>query len=115
MRKLKRDFFEKRQNRPSGIRFTGVPPPSTMYKNSTNIERTLVRWTKIKTRTFPKYVKIEVPPKYKGKKTSKESLRNTFIRGTPYNAYKNQQQKNTKGKIDPQKYVLQGSPLNKKE
>ena len=41
MRKLKRDFFDKRQNRPSGIRFTGVPPPSTIYKNSKNIERNL--------------------------------------------------------------------------
>ena len=26
MRKLKRDFLEKRQNRPTGIHFTGVPP-----------------------------------------------------------------------------------------
>merc|ERR1711973_266512 len=56
-----------------------------------------------------------VLPIRKGKKKSKETLRNTFIRGTPDNAYKNQQQKNTKGKIDPQKYVLQGSPLNKKK
>ena len=67
-------FVVKRQNRPSRIRFTWIPPPFTISKNSKNIERTLF---------------------------------------TPYNAYKNQQQKNTKGKIDPHKYVLQGSPLNK--
>ena len=42
VRKLNRDFLEKRENRPSGIRFTGVPPPSTIYKNSKNIERTLI-------------------------------------------------------------------------
>ena len=36
----------------------GSPPPSTIYKNFKNIERTLFRWAKIKTRTFSKYVKI---------------------------------------------------------
>ena len=37
-----------------------------------------------------------------------------FSRGPPYNAYKSPQKKNTV-KIDPQKYVLQGSPLNKRK
>ena len=55
-------FVEKRQNRPSGIRFTGVPP-STIYKNSINIERTLFLWAKNKTRTFSKNVEID-PQEY---------------------------------------------------
>ena len=49
-------------------------------------------------------------------------LRNTFIRGPPYNAYKNTRKnklneinkdnnKKKKGKIEPQKYVYLGSPL----
>ena len=46
------------------------PPPSTIYKYSKNIERILIWWGKIKTRTLSKNVKI-----------------------------------------DPQEYVLQGSPL----
>ena len=112
MRKLKRDFFEKRQNRPSGIRFTGVLPPSTIYKNSKNIERTLFWCAKIKTRSLSKNVK--------------KTLRNTFIRGPPPSTiYKNSKNiertliwcakiktrtfsKNVK--IDPQEYVYQGSP-----
>ena len=32
---------EKHQSTPSGIRFTGVPPPSTIYKNSKNIDNEL--------------------------------------------------------------------------
>ena len=49
------------------------------------------------------------------------ALRNTFIRGPPYNAYKNTEKYKLneinkdnikkKGKIEPQKYVYQGSPL----
>ena len=44
-------------------------PPYTIYKNSKNIERTLFRWAKIKTRIYWK--------------TSKKNLRNTFYRGPP--------------------------------
>ena len=57
-------FVEKRQNRPSGIRLSGVPPynayknlkkidngavtPTTIYKNSKKIERTLLSGTHAK-------------------------------------------------------------------
>ena len=56
-------FAENRINRPSGIRFTGVPPLSTIYKNSKNIEQTLFLWAKIQTRSLPKNVKID-PQEY---------------------------------------------------
>ena len=56
-------FEEKRQNRPSGIRFTGVLPPSTIYKNSKNMERTLFWWFKIQIKTLSKHVKID-PQEY---------------------------------------------------
>ena len=49
-------FVEIRENRPSGIRFTGVPPLSAIYKSSKNIEKTLFLWAKIKTRSLPKTV-----------------------------------------------------------
>ena len=39
------------------------PPPSTIYKNSKNIERTLFSWAKMKTRTLSKNVKID-PQEY---------------------------------------------------
>ena len=35
------NFGEIRQNRPSEIRLSGVRPPTTINKNSKNIERTL--------------------------------------------------------------------------
>ena len=118
-------FVEKRQSRPPGIRLSGVPPPSTIYKNSKNIERTLIWYAKIKTRTLPKNVKIDpqeyvyqgsppllstkAPKSYKElcfdgrklkhelfRKTSKYTLRNTFIRSPPYNAYKNSKNKDNK-------------------
>ena len=56
-------FAEKRQNRPLGIRLSGVPPLSTIYPNSKIIERTLFLWAKIKTRSLPKTVKID-PQEY---------------------------------------------------
>ena len=43
--------------------------PSTIYKNSKNIERTLICWTTIKTQKLTKNVK--------------KNLRNTFSRGPP--------------------------------
>ena len=46
MRKLKHDFFEKRQNRPSGIRFTGPPSLYHLQKllnHRTNSVRKLKR------------------------------------------------------------------------
>ena len=56
-------FAENRINRPSGIRFTGVPPLSTIYKNSINIERILFKLSKMKTRSLSKSVKID-PQEY---------------------------------------------------
>ena len=54
-------------------------------------------------------------------KNKKNTFRNTFIRGPPYNAYKNTRKNNLNdkhkakkkpnGKIEPHKYVYQGSPL----
>ena len=52
-------FAENRQNRPSGIRLSGVPPLSTIYKNSKIIERTLFLWAKKKMRSLHKKVKID--------------------------------------------------------
>ena len=46
--------------------------PSTIYKNTKNIKRTLFGWAKIKTRT-----------RELCRKTSKQTLRNTFSRGPP--------------------------------
>ena len=57
---LKGNFVEKHQSTPSGIRFTGVPPPSTIYKNSKYIERTLFLWVKIKTKTLSENVIIDL-------------------------------------------------------
>ena len=114
-------------------------PPSTIYKNSKNIERTQFRWAKLKTRTFSNYVKIH-PHKYvsqgspkiiertlfRWSKIKTPIFRNTFYRGPPPSTtYKNS--KNIKRnliwwaiiktqtfskyvKIDPHEYVLQGSP-----
>ena len=56
--------------------------PSTMSKNSKNIERTLFLWLKIKTRTLTKNVKID-PQEY-------------VYQGSPYNAYKNTKYKRKK-------------------
>ena len=56
------NFVEKRQSRPSEIRLT-VVPPSSIYKDSKNIERTLFWSAKIKTRTLSKNVKID-PQEY---------------------------------------------------
>ena len=56
-------FAEKRQNRPSGIRLSGVPPLSTIYKNFKNIERTLFKLSKMKTRSLPNTVLID-PQEY---------------------------------------------------
>ena len=86
--------------------------PSTMYKNSKNIERTLFRWTKIKTRTFSKNVKIhpqeyvlQGSPPVLSTKTPKNIERNLFlcaiIKTRTFSKYV---------KIDPQDYDLQGSP-----
>ena len=94
---IKKQTKTKRQNRPSEVRLSGVPPIS-LYK-----------------------------------KKSKYTLRNMFIRSPPYKAYiKKKRQntpseirlsgvppimpikthtKNTKGKKNPHKYVLQGSLL----
>ena len=57
------NIVENRENRPSGLRFTGVPPLSTIYKNSKNIERTLFCWAEIKTQILSKTVKID-PQEY---------------------------------------------------
>ena len=57
------NFFEKHQSTPSGIRLTGVLPPSTIYKNSKYIERTLFLWAKIKRRSLSKNIKID-PQEY---------------------------------------------------
>ena len=79
---------------------------------------------------------ITPPKKKQTNKLSKYTLRNTFVRGRPYNAYKNQKIYNKKSqipleiclsgvppimhipppqkktvKINPQKYVYKGSPL----
>ena len=56
------NFVEKRQNRPSELRWSGVPP-STIYKDSKNIQRTQFWSAKIKTRTLSKNVKID-PQEY---------------------------------------------------
>ena len=55
-------------------------------------------------------IKTQNQPK---KQKAKQTLRNTFIRGTPYNAYKNQTygKKKENVELDPQKYVYQGFPL----
>ena len=126
------NLVDKRQTRHSEIRLSGVPPPllctktktskltlmntfyrglppSTIYKNSKNIERTLFSWAKIKTPTLSKNVKTD-PQKYvyQGSgspplldtktliktrclsKTSKYTLMNTFYRGPPPSTiYKN--------------------------
>ena len=105
-------FVEKRKNRPSGIRFKGVPPPSTMYKNSKNIERTLFWMAKLKTRSLPKTVKID-PQEYVYQvfphsiiyKNSKNIERTLFLWAK---AKTRTLSKNVK--IDPQDYVYQGSP-----
>ena len=59
----KAKFVEKRPNRPSGIRLSEVPPPSTIYKNSKNVQRTLFGLAIIKTRALSKNVKID-PQEY---------------------------------------------------
>ena len=86
-------------------------PPSTIYKKSINIERTVFWWAKITKRSLSKNVKID-PQEY-------------VIRTTPSTIYKNSKNidrtlfwcakmktrtfsKNVK--IDPQEYVYQGSP-----
>ena len=56
--KLNANFGEKRQNRPTGIRLSGVRPPSTPQKLQ-NLERTLFWRAEIKTRTLSKNEKIE--------------------------------------------------------
>ena len=85
--------------------FYRVPPPSTIYKNSKNIERTQFRWVKLKTRTFSNYVKIH-PHKYVSQGSPKIIERTLFrwakIKTRTFSKYV---------KIHPQEYVLQGSPL----
>ena len=107
------NFVEKRQNRPSGIRLSGVPPPSTISKKSKNIERTLLWWAKIKTRTLSKNVKIDshsgVPPPLcyllrLQKRTLFWWARIRWAKTKSRTFSKNV-------KIHPQEYVLQGSPL----
>ena len=56
---------------------------------------------------------MAIKPKTKKKQRAKYTLRNTFIRGPPYNDYEKHKKKHTKKqpvKIDAQKYVYQGSP-----
>ena len=113
MRKLKREFFFKRQNRPSGIRFTGVLPPSTMYKNSKIIERNLFSWAINKTRNLSTNVKIDPqeyvyqgsPPStmYKNPKNIERTLFRWAKIKTRYFS--------ENVKRHPHKYVYQGSPL----
>ena len=70
--------------RPSEIHLSGVPPIMT-----------------IKTPNI--YIDL------KKKQKSKNTFRKMFIRGPPYNAYKNTRKK--KVNIDLKKYIYQGSPL----
>ena len=44
-------------------KYRTIPPPSTIYKNSKNIERTQFWWARIKTKTLSKNVKID-PQEY---------------------------------------------------
>ena len=67
MRKLKRDFLEKRQNRPSGIHFTGVPPSlyhlQKLQKQRTNSVRKLKRDFFEKRQNRPSGIRLSgVPP-----------------------------------------------------
>ena len=84
-------------------------------------------WEEINMRNLSKNEKMQIRDRRKlicevCRKTSKKTLRKTFIRGPPYNAYNNSKNidneldyyplLSTKNpKIDNQEYVNQGSPL----
>ena len=77
----------KGQNRPPEIRLSGVPPivPIKTKKTQTKTTRlnrpSQIRFTGVPPIMHNIYIK--------NKKTSNKTLRNTFIRDPPYNAYKN--------------------------
>jgi len=89
------------------------PPPSTIYKNSKNIEQTLFWWAKIKTRSLSKNIKIDPqeyvlqgsPPPSTIYKNSKNRQRTQF-----WWAKIKTRSLSKNVKIDPKEYVYQGSP-----
>ena len=81
--KLKHELFRNSSKYTLRNTFSRGPPPSTIYKISKNIERTLFRWAKIKTRIFRNtFYRGPPPPLLSTKVKNSKNIERTLFRWT---------------------------------
>merc|ERR1711973_431894 len=107
---------KKRQNKPSEIRLSGVPPynayitPTKKTQGKINPQKYVYQEKKRENR--PSEIRLSGKKKKKKRHNRHQEIRLSGV--PPIMPIKNQQQK-TQGKIDPQKYVYQEEKKRKKK